>query len=544
MLKIKVKNVLWLMLYALPNTVLNFSIVYIINKALSGSISIFKGYSGLAFAISIVFAYILNIVFQKKLNAFSFKLLYDNEKNIFEKILNAPLLSLEKFGSNRFFTAVEDLRTFSVLPYTITHTVNSLLMLALCLSYMFTLSVASALIVIVLIAIIAGCYYVVINLMSKQVATLRELNENYYHYVDDVIKGFKLLKLSFTRRENIRNKYLIPNRDAAEILDFKINYVFLSINLISQYGLYFVVGIVLFLLPAINLLSVENVIAYVVIILFVSGPINNLINLQQIYTKFLVSNSRIKKFFNDFEALHEESLSESLTPCSFESVKFQNVSFVHKDESSNTSFLSGPLNLEIKRGDVIFIVGGNGSGKSTFINILTGLYNPNEGKILLNNDVKLSFKDNIDKLIAAVFTDNHLFSHNYENFDVNNNELYQNLLKLMQLENVLSDTEGSSFKRGFSKGQSKRISLVHALLENKPILVLDEWAADQDPHFRKFFYNELIPMLKQNGKTIVAVTHDDVYFNQADRIIKFEYGQVTTDVIINKESATIENIWT
>jgi multidrug/microcin transport system ATP-binding/permease protein len=115
----------------------------------------------------------------------------------------------------------------------------------------------------------------------------------------------------------------------------------------------------------------------------------------------------------------------------------------------------------------------------------------------------------------------------------------------MQLEKIVLDDKDASARRKFSKGQSKRMSLIFALLENKPILVLDEWAADQDPHFRKFFYEELIPKLKREGKTIIAVTHDDAYFNQADRIIKFDYGKIVKDVsvIISNKDIQSEALW-
>jgi len=65
-----------------------------------------------------------------------------------------------------------------------------------------------------------------------------------------------------------------------------------------------------------------------------------------------------------------------------------------------------------------------------------------------------------------------------------------------------------------------------AYLEDRPIYVFDEWAADQDPAFRKFFYLQLLPELKRRGKTVVAITHDDRYFATADRIIKLDEGKV------------------
>jgi ABC-type siderophore export system fused ATPase/permease subunit len=337
------------------------------------------------------------------------------------------------------------------------------------------------------------------------------------------------------------NKFIVPNRDEAMNLDFNINYVFLSINLISQYGLYFVVSVILFVLPALNLLSREDVISYVIIILFISGPINNIINLQQLYTRFFVANTRISNFIKDFDVIEEENLPKESSLDDFESLSFNDVGFTYPCKDEESSFQLGPINLNIKKGETIFIVGGNGSGKSTFINLLTGLYKPTEGEITI--DDKNSRDENIQDLIAAVFTDNHLFSKNYDNYILENNPHYNELLKTMEMDRIITDDKDTSIRRKFSKGQSKRMSLIFNLLEKKPVMVLDEWAADQDPHFRKYFYEFLLPKFKEEGKTIIAVTHDDAYFHLADRIIKFDYGNIVKEIKTTNKEELAENIW-
>ena len=545
MLKLSTKNIIYLVLYALPNTILTFGIVFIINNVLAGNEAYLKGHMWIVFISIIVYTYLLNIIFQKRLNKFAFHLLYENEKKLFNQVLKAPLERLEKFGPQRFFTVVEDLRAFAMLPMTVTHTVNSLLMLFLCILYMFTLSTLSALIVIGLIIMVAACYFIVMGSMSKRVETLRNFNEQYFEYVDDVMKGFKELKVNFDRRQNLMNRFLVPNRDQAGELDFRVNYIFLSINLISQYGLYFVIAVILFVLPSMGLLEREAVIAYVVIILFISGPINNLVNLQQMYTRLIVANGRIKNFMKDFEGSTETPPLLHSGKAHFSSLEFRNISFKYEtpEDSEEASFGVGPIDLTITQGETIFIIGGNGSGKSTFINLLTGLYPPEAGSILLDGRSDEDTKGRLQDLIAAVFSDTHIFSNNYDNFELENNKNYHQLLKTMQLDQVVANDEEKSARKKFSKGQTKRMAMIFALLENKPILVLDEWAADQDPHFRKYFYEELLSKLKKQGKTIIAVTHDDAYFEQADRIIKFDYGTIAKDISLKNEALNGENLW-
>ncbi|PAM96246.1 cyclic peptide transporter [Flavobacterium sp. IR1] len=539
MLKLKFSQALYLLLYAIPNTILSFGIIYIMNNVISGTEGFLTDYMGIVFVSVVIYTYLLNIIFQKKINEHSFEILYENEKKIFDKILKTPLITLEKLGSQRFYTVIEDLRMFATFPEVVTHSINSLLMLLLCMAYLFTLSVSGALTVIALIVVIAVTYFLVISTMTSKVEILRKYNEFYYEYVDDVIKGFKGFKLSGQRRENLMKKHLSPNREDAKVLDFKINYVFLSINLISQYGLYLVIGVVLFLLPVVGLLERADVISYVVILLFISGPINNLINMQNIYTRLAVANTRIKDFLKDFDAIEEVAVIDNATSEVFNSLLFKDIAFAYETESTEKSFALGPVNLSIEKGETIFIIGGNGSGKSTFINILTGLYQPSEGAVIVNDK-----KNNSPQhLISAVFTDNHIFSQNYDNYALENNKEYQELLRIMELDNVILDDKEDSARRPFSKGQSKRMSLIFALLEDKPILVLDEWAADQDPHFRKYFYENLLPKLKQQGKTIIAVTHDDAYFKYADRILKFDYGEIVNDFKVNGEILHAESLW-
>ncbi|QYS86469.1 cyclic peptide export ABC transporter [Flavobacterium oreochromis] len=535
MLKISFKNIISLIAFALPNTVLSFGILFIINNVISNSKGYDEPYLSWGFLCIIVFTYLLNIIFQKRLNQYAYFILYENEKKIFNRILNTKLITLEKFGTQRFYTVIEDVRVFSSLPEVVTHSINSLLMLVLCLVYMFTLSLYSGLAVLGLIILIAVVYFVVMNTMTGKVEVLRKYNENYFKYVNDVIKGFKNLKINSVLAKNLINNNLNPNRDQARDLNYTINYIFLSINLISQYGLYLIIGAILFVLPNLNLLPKEDITSYVVILLFITGPITNLINMQSIYVRFAVANKRINDFMKDFvlEDNHSESLIREKVN-DFDTLEFKNISFTYGESLEEKSFALDKVNFNVKKGEVIFIIGGNGSGKSTFINVLTGLYDRVSGDITLDGK-DLGSKSDLQSLMAPVFTDNYVFSHNYDHYKLENNPEYHSLLKLMEMDKVVTDDKEDSARRNFSKGQSKRMSLIFALLEERPILVLDEWAADQDPYFRKYFYEELVPKFKREGKTIIAVTHDDAYFDQADRIVKFDYGQIVQDIEVNSK---------
>ena len=104
---------------------------------------------------------------------------------------------------------------------------------------------------------------------------------------------------------------------------------------------------------------------------------------------------------------------------------------------------------------------------------------------------------------------------------------------MFEMKEKVEMTDQGFTTTDLSTGQRKRLAIIAAILEEKPILVLDEWAADQDPYFRKKFYTELLPLIKDMGHSIIAVTHDDKYYSYADKLYKMEYGRlknVTSDV--------------
>jgi ABC-type siderophore export system fused ATPase/permease subunit len=180
----------------------------------------------------------------------------------------------------------------------------------------------------------------------------------------------------------------------------------------------------------------------------------------------------------------------------------------------------------VNPGDVVFLTGGNGSGKSTLLKLLTGLYVPDSGRILAGDDPVT--RDNIQgyrEMFSAIFSDFHLFRRLYGLLGTDETAV-AGLLHQMQLDHKVEFKDDRFSNLELSSGQRKRLALVVSLLEDRPILVFDELAADQDPQFRRFLYEELLATLKREGRTVIAATHDDRYFHVADKVVKLEYGRV------------------
>lgn len=538
MFRLSARNWFFLMLFCIPNTLLSIGILVIMSNVVSGKDILFSNNQGLIFFSMVAISFFLNMFFQQKITAYSNQLVYENELRIMEKLLGASLGQLDKIGSQRVYGAIEDMRMLVLLPGMISTAITLVLTLVVCIGYFSILSLPSTIFVIGLICIIVFVYLSVHKRVSSKMHQLRGLNDTYFKLVDDILKGFRELKLSGRRRVNLHDKFLHPNRATARDMDTHVSNFMSFINLFSQYGLYIIIGVVIFLLPQMNLLNAGQVSAFVVILLFIRGPINALTGMQVFFTRAFAANKRIKGFLGELHELAPADVIDGPADGGhkpIEELRFENIGYKYAGGAvSEDVFALRNVNLTISKGEVIFIIGGNGSGKSTFVNILTGINAPMRGKVYLNGSPIASNTQQYRNHIAAIYSDNHLFSENFEDYSLESNQAYKSLLKVMELNKVVTDDNDASARRKFSKGQGKRMALIFALLEKKPILVLDEWAADQDPYFRKYFYEVLVPRLRAEGRTIVAVTHDDAYFHLADRIVKFEYGQIVHDAPIRR----------
>jgi putative ATP-binding cassette transporter len=200
----------------------------------------------------------------------------------------------------------------------------------------------------------------------------------------------------------------------------------------------------------------------------------------------------------------------------FRQIELRKVEFSYIDKWSEAVFKSGPINFALSSGDLVFITGGNGSGKSTFFKLLAGFYKPDSGEILLDG-VRIDDhnRQQYRELIAHVFPDFHLFQKLYGIRDRDSAEI-DRLLAEFRLLDKTGVTDGEFRTIDLSSGQKKRLALIVSLLEKRPILLLDEWAADQDPEFRRKFYYDLLPALNRAGVTVVAISHDDRYLDELD----------------------------
>lgn len=449
---------------------------------------------------------------------------------IIDKIENASLHEIEGVGTSVIYDRLtENISVVSDSAGVTSNALQSLCIVGFTSLYMLSISVPGFVLLLLLYGIGAMMWSIRGLEVRSHLETASARRVDFLDLLTDQLKGFKELRFSRKRSRDLRN-------DMARTADslrsttvisrnlFNDNYVF------AQCVLYALLVAVVFVLPQHLTMETSTITALVSAVLFCWGPLGGVVGGLPMYVQSNVALSNIHELEEEIEksAIHHVPVEQSVDPWdgNFSTIAVQNVSYAYPADEMGQAFHIGPLNVSISRGEVVFIVGGNGSGKSTFVKVLTGLYPTTSGKIVV--DGQLLEPANLAayrEMYSAIFSDFHLFARLYGLLDVEESSV-RDLLQQMQLDDKTSFADGRFTKRDLSTGQRKRLAMIIALLEDRPICLFDEWAADQDPEFRKYFYTELIPSLKRRGKTVIAVSHDDRYFHCADRVVTLEYGKV------------------
>lgn len=381
---------------------------------------------------------------------------------------------------------------------------------------------------------IAGISAVMFFSYSRRISlALEKLNksdakeEALFGRLNDVIGGFKELRINYRKNndvfadiESISEETAIRKAEASTALDNSLVLLILT---------YFIILIgVIFILPALGVKEKDTITSLVSSLLFLWGPIVMVFILSRQFTLLKNSIENINNLDAELGDPKPELLQVYPAPDDFTEIALNKVEFSYRNDEGETIFKVGPIDFSFKKGDIVFITGGNGSGKSTLMKLLTGLYYPEGGFITLGkkqmtNRTYPFYREHY----TTIFTDFHIFDKLYGLDDIDG-KMVNDLLSKMKINHKTQYHENKFTNIRLSTGQRKRIAYISTLLEDKQIYVFDEWAADQDPEFRKKFYNVFLDEMRAVGKTVIAVSHDDQYFQSADRIIKMDEGKIVT----------------
>jgi putative ATP-binding cassette transporter len=262
--------------------------------------------------------------------------------------------------------------------------------------------------------------------------------------------------------------------------------------------------------------------------LFCIGPVTAITSISHLYAKAEIGLGHVFRLEGVLDEAGQRTTPtlETARFAGFRRLDFQQVGFSYRDKQSQILFTSGPWGLTLRRGEIVFLPGGHGSGKSTMMKLVCGLYTPDEGRILVDGEpVEEATRQEYREIFTAIFPDFHLFDrlHGLRGVDVT---AVARLIERLELSGKVAFADGRFSTLDLSTGQRKRLAMIGSLMEDRAVYLFDEWAADQDAHFRDVFYTEILPDLKKRGKAVLAVTHDDRYWSHCDRRLTLDFGRV------------------
>jgi putative ATP-binding cassette transporter len=345
-------------------------------------------------------------------------------------------------------------------------------------------------------------------------------------------EGTKELKLHHGRKADFIDSVLQPTVDLQQ-RENTIGQMFLTASMSwGRLLFFFLIGFLIFVMPAISEIPRQALISYVIILFFMMGPLQSFGMVFQMLARARVALRKVEDLGLVLEAGGSDAVAGEPRPLPpvWRNLELAGVTHQYHNEREGRGFTLGPIDLTLAPGEIVFVVGGNGSGKTTLAKLLVGLYVPESGEIRLDSTpITAENRESYRQLFAVVFNDFYLFESLLGLVSPDRDAEARKYLAKLQLEREVEISDGALSTTELSKGQRKRLALLTAYLEDRPIYVFDEWAADQDPVFKKLFYERLLPELKERNKCVLVITHDDRYFDLADRMVRLEDGKMSAE---------------
>jgi putative ATP-binding cassette transporter len=433
---------------------------------------------------------------------------------------------------------VHDINTLTNASLAIIELIVSTVVVLSCFTYMATLSLPLFLLTLSVATLGILVYLLGARKNNKRFSKTRDLESHFIKNFNDILSGFKEIFMTPLKgRQIVKNEILPTSKEAyGNNTDAFVGY--LNNQITGQVLFFLLIGSVLLFFSIKLEIDPVVTISFLFILLYLLGAIENIMVLLPSLVQAKVSLRRIKELevelLQSKMQLEEHGIDDAAEQ--LDSIEIRDMCFKYTSEEFENEFEIGPVNVTIERGDVVFIYGGNGSGKTTFMHVLLGLLHPTLGGIYLNGTVVTNLnRKHFRKLFSVVFNDFHLFDKFYGNEDFDKDEACE-YLEIFELQDKVQITDQGFSSTHFSTGQRKRLALIAALLEDTQVIVMDEWAADQDPYFRKKFYTEIIPIIQKKGKTVIAITHDDRYYGNCNKLFRMEFGKLFLEEKTVKQS--------
>lgn len=493
----------------------------------------------LAFLVSLASFYFLFRYITGRAAQVALRGIMEWRMRIAAKLRGVSLLEYEKLDKNRIQSALLDGREMVVeaARMLVAASANTV-MVVLSFAKMATVSIPGTLGVFLFLALGFQIFLYLINKVHAHMGPAMQADQHFCSSLRDLYAGLLQLKMHIPRTRALFGEQIIPDLSvASETRDATEHRHALGISFFAMFNL-LILGLILFIMPKVLNLETSETSSLLVLCMFSLTPLISLVTSVPMMAKVEMSLHELADVEAQIDAVTEPFENTGIkarwqqpdpTVPEFDSIALRDVRFDYHDRNGMRLFGIAVDNFELHKGELVFIRGGNGSGKSTFMNVLAGLYAPESGEVFLNkvmlSDVNMESYRN---LFTIVPTDYHLFSRPL-GLNITPAEL-TDVLRTLHMETKVSLLEDGTFSTlDLSAGQRKRLALACALLEKRHIYLFDEVAADFDPVFRRYFYEELLPAIIHQGGTILAVSHDDRYFHVADRVLTMREGGFVED---------------
>lgn len=436
---------------------------------------------------------------------------------------------LEKMGGHKILATLStDINNISVALAVLPVFAVNLATVIFCMVYLLLKS--SILFAYLIVGLLAGVTASVLIMRAGRVKfeILREKEDKLYSVFKTLVDGSKELNINSKRRAFFYNDLAEPSIQQVRDVDLEAKKMWILSDSLLKSVVFLVLGMVLYIAHTFYQIDPVVLTSFVLFTTYIITPINFLQSTFQVFIRGKIAYNKITSLdLKPSKSLQVESSQQNIK--NWKKLIFKDVVYQYHNDQQKFQFAIGPINLTIQQGQNIFICGGNGSGKSTFAKVLVGLYQAQKGHIIFNDEVVTEGDlQRYRNHFSTIFSDFYLFEHvlDTNGLLVDDDSVMKHLKKL-DLDKKVTIENGKVSSTKLSQGQRKRLAMLMAYMEDAMIYLFDEWAADQDPTFRAYFYQELLPELKNRGKTLIVITHDDKYFSLADKLLKFDNGKLT-----------------
>lgn len=497
-----------------------------INAALTADSAADRAALALRFALIAVAAMLSQMLASVLFERLSQRAHADLRRFISARVVRTDFRKLEDIGGPRVHSALAEhsarvAEFFVSFPMIL---VNAIIV-AGCLAYMAWLSWQVFLAAVLVIGLGSLGYHLAHLRAIRHLEAAAEEQDRLFDHFRSLVDGAKELRLNAAKRARFSKDVLGGSIETVRRERAFGMSVFVVSAAWGNFLVYAFIGLVLFMLVGDVPNSARVMTGFALVFVYMVAPLEGLLLALPRANLAKVSGMRIDEITRQLEPTEADAPEQAAAE--LRTLTLQGLRHRYYHEGSDDLFTLGPVDLSFSPGQITYLVGGNGSGKTSLAKLLVGLYRPEQGAILFNEDVvDDASRDRYRQAFSAIFSDFHLFEHLLDgrvaDLDARGNQLIEKL----HLQHKVQLKNGAFTTRALSQGQRKRLALVVAYLEDRPFLVFDEWAADQDPVFKEVFYRELLPALKAQGKCVLVISHDDRYFHLADRLVRMENGQV------------------